>query len=149
MRNDLHILIVMKAEMRHTAKILALVAVSEWPRLTTHFRCLRAVFKQHRHHCLPSKIFPQTFFLTLVPAVQIRWWIWATEGRLARLPYELMHATEENSILQHQAWRSKEPSPTASPRIVWLYLSINSRYRKWEIVRSYKFHPLPGRNDHE
>lgn len=69
MRNDLCILIVMKTEMRHTAKALALVAISEWLVLTTHFRCLRGVFKQHKHHCLPSKISCQTSFLTLAPSL--------------------------------------------------------------------------------
>lgn len=116
MRIDLHILFAMKTETKHTAKALALVAVPNWPGLMTYFRCLRWVFKQQRCH--------------------LRWWIWAKEDGW---PNELMPATEVNSIFQYQAQRCKEPSHTAIPRILQLYLSINTRCRQWEIVRSYHF----------
>lgn len=82
-RND--ILIVLTTETRHSAKPLALEAVSQWLELATHFRCLRGVSKQHRHHCLPGKISSHTYFLISVWLLWIRWWIWAMEGVAARL----------------------------------------------------------------
>lgn len=133
MRNYLFILTVMKIEIRHTAKTLPLAAISEWPRSMAPYRCLRGVFKQHRHHCLPAKIHFQTSFLILVPPLWSRCLIWAMECSETRPFYELKPATDENSIFQHLEQRCMEPFPTASPRTGWIYCCINSRYRRREI----------------
>lgn len=59
-------------------------------------------------------------------------------------PYELvlMQATEENSIFQHQAPRQNEPSPTSSPRIVWLYLKYQQQIQKRGYSQKLSFPPL-------
>lgn len=133
----------MKTEVKHTAKALSLVAILEWPRLMAPYRFLRGVFKQHRHYCSPVKIYFQTSFFILVPPLWTRCLIWAMERSEARPFYELRPDTDENSIFQHLVQRCTGPSPTACPRTRWLYLCINSKYRKRE-TGLITFHPPWG-----
>lgn len=146
MRNDLHILIVMKTEMRYTAKALSLVAVSEWPGLKTHFRCLRHVFEEHWHHCPVKSPLGLLFSYIVNQVVNL-----GLGGQCSKTdPWAGAHAcyrSKQHLPISGQKW--KEPSPTASLGIVWLYLIINSRYRKWEIVLSYYFLPPTLGNDNE
>lgn len=96
MQNYLFIFIVMKNEIRHTVKALPLLAISEWPRLMATYGCFRDVFKQHRRHYLPVKIYFQTYFLILLPPLWTRYLIWAMEHSKARPSYKACHRWEEH-----------------------------------------------------